>query len=363
MNRFHWHLTEDQGWRIEIKKYPRLAEVAAWRSGTTLSHNSDVDDGIRYGGYYTQAQIREIVKYAADRYVEIIPEIDMPGHMLAVLAAYPELGCTGGPYEVGHFWGVYRDILCAGNPKVYEFLKDVLDEVCDLFPSEYIHIGGDEAPKMKWKECPKCQAMIQKLGIQAGEKQSKEDRLQGYFAMEMQKYLAGKGRKIIGWDELLECNVDQTAAIMSWRGAGPGAEAAAKGHDVVMSPNSHAYFDHYQTDKQWNEPLLIGGNLPIEKTYSLEPIPEGASAETAAHILGVQANLWTEYIGCNQLAEYQILPRMGALCEVQWMQPDKKDFKDFVKRVESLRLYYEFKGYTYAKHLWPELYLKGSRGL
>ena len=363
MNRFHWHLTEDQGWRIEIKKYPRLAEVAAWRSGTTLSHNSDVDDGIRYGGYYTQAQIREIVKYAADRYVEIIPEIDMPGHMLAVLAAYPELGCTGGPYEVGHFWGVYRDILCAGNPKVYEVLKDVLGEVCDRCPSEYIHIGGDEAPKMKWKECPKCQAMIQKLGIQAGEKQSKDDRLQGYFSMEMQKYLAGKGRKIIGWDELLECNVDQTAAIMSWRGAGPGAEAAAKGHDVVMSPNSHAYFDHYQTDKQWNEPLLIGGNLPIEKTYSLEPIPEGASAETAAHILGVQANLWTEYIGCNQLAEYQILPRMGALCEVQWMQPDKKDFKDFVKRVESLRLYYEFKGYTYAKHLWPELYLKGSRGL
>lgn len=363
MNRFHWHLTEDQGWRIEIKKYPKLAEVAAWRSGTTLGRNSDVDDGIRYGGYYSQADIREIVKYAAERYIEIIPEIDMPGHMLAVLAAYPELGCTGGPYKVGHFWGVYRDILCAGNPKTYSFIKDVLDEVCDLFPSKYIHIGGDEAPKHRWRDCPKCQAMITKQGIKAEGKQNKEDRLQGYFTSEVQKYLASKGRKVIGWDELLECNVDASAAIMSWRGAEPGAEAAAKGHDVVMSPTSHCYFDFYQTKQQHNEPLLIGGELPIEKTYSFEPVPANATPETVAHILGVQANLWTEYIICDDLAEYQVLPRMGALCEVQWMQADKKDYKDFLKRLEPLRKLYELKGYVYARHLWPELYRLESRDL
>lgn len=363
MNRFHWHLTEDQGWNIEIKKYPRLTEVGAWRSGTTVGRNSDVDDHVRYGGFYTQDQVRDIVKYAADRYITIIPEIDMPGHMLAALAAYPELGCTGGPYEVGHYWGVYRDILCGGNPKTYQFIKDVLDEICDLFPSEYIHIGGDEAPKTRWEKCPKCQQMISDKGIVAGNKQSKEDRLQGYFATEVQKYLAAKGRKIIGWDELLECNVDQSATIMSWRGAEPGAQAAALGHDVIMTPNSHAYFDYYQTANNHNEPLLIGGDLPIEKTYSFEPIPEGTPAEAGKHILGVQANLWSEYIVSEPLAEYQVLPRMGALSEVQWMEPAQKDFKDFVKRVECLRAIYELKGYTYAKHLWPEEHLKRSREL
>lgn len=363
MNRFHWHLTEDQGWNIEIKKYPRLTEVGAWRSGTTVGRNSDVDDHVRYGGFYTQEQVRDIVKYAADRYITIIPEIDMPGHMLAALAAYPELGCTGGPYEVGHYWGVYRDILCGGNPKTYQFIKDVLDEICDLFPSEYIHIGGDEAPKMRWEKCPKCQQMISDKGIVAGNKQSKEDRLQGYFATEVQKYLAAKGRKIIGWDELLECNVDQSATIMSWRGAEPGAQAAALGHDVIMTPNSHAYFDYYQTSNNHNEPLLIGGDLPIEKTYRFEPIPEGTPAEAGKHILGVQGNLWSEYIVSESLAEYQVLPRMGALSEVQWMQPAQKDFKNFVQRVECLRAIYELKGYTYAKHLWPKEHLKGSREL
>lgn len=362
MNRFHWHLTEDQGWSIEIKKYPRLTEVGAWRSGTVVGRNSDVDDHQRYGGFYTQEQIREVVKYAADRYITIIPEIDMPGHMLAALAAYPELGCTGGPYEVGHFWGVYRDILCGGNPKVYQFVKDVLDEVCALFPSEYIHIGGDEAPKMRWQECPKCQQLIRDKGIVASDKQSKEDRLQGYFATEVQKYLLAKGRKIIGWDELLECNVDRTATIMSWRGAEPGAQAAALGHDVIMTPNTHAYFDYYQTKTTHNEPLLIGGELPIEKTYAFEPIPAGTSAEAAAHILGVQANLWSEYIVSEPLAEYQVLPRMGALSEVQWMEPEQKDFASFKHRVACLRAIYDLKGYTYAKHLWPEDYLKASRG-
>ena len=363
MNRFHWHLTDDQGWRIEVKKYPRLTQVGAWRTGTTVGRNSDVDDGQRYGGYYTQEQIREVVQYAADRYITIIPEIDMPGHMLAALAAYPELGCTGGPYEVGHFWGVYRDILCGGNPRTYQFAKDVLDEVCALFPSEYIHIGGDEAPKMRWAACARCQQAIRDLGIKAGGKQTKEDRLQGYFAMDIQKYLAAKGRKIIGWDELLECNVDKSATIMSWRGGEPGAQAAALGHDVIMTPNSYAYFDYYQADKTNNEPLCIGGTLPIAKTYSFEPVPATATPAVAARILGVQANLWSEYIGSPQMAEYQVLPRMGALSEVQWMAPEAKDYNDFVKRVEGLRAYYELRGYTYARHLWPELYLKGSRGL
>lgn len=361
MNRFHWHLSEDQGWRIEIKKYPKLTEVGAWRTSTVIGHNSDVEDGQPYGGFYTQEQIKEIVKYAADRYITVIPEIDMPGHMLSALTAYPELGCTGGPYQVGHYWGVYKDILCAGNDKVYQFVKDVLDEVCNLFPSEYIHIGGDEAPRVRWEQCPKCQAKIQQLGLKDNGKQSKEAQLQGYFAMEVQKYLASKGRKIIGWDELLGCNVDTSATIMSWRGAEPGAEAAKLGHDVIMSPNSYAYFDYYQTDKQWSEPMLIGGNLPIEKTYGYEPFAKGISQEAASHILGVQANLWTEYIGNERLAEYQVLPRMGALAEVQWMQPDKKDYKDFVKRMTKFRQYYDHKGYAYAKHIWPDLYLKKSK--
>ena len=287
----------------------------------------------------------------------------MPGHMLAALAAYPELGCTGGPYEVGHYWGVYRDILCGGNARVYQFVCDVLDEVCDLFPSEYIHIGGDEAPKMRWAACPKCQQMIRDKGITDSDRQNKEDRLQGYFTTQVQHYLAGKGRKIIGWDELLACHVDKSATIMSWQGAEPGAKAAALGHDVIMTPNSYAYFDYYQTGKTHNEPLFIGGNLPIEKTYSFEPVPDGTPAEAAAHILGVQANLWSEYITSEQLAEYQVLPRMAALSEVQWMLPSQRDFHKFMGRLEHLRGYYDLCGYTYARHLWPDQYLEASREL
>lgn len=361
MNRFHWHLSDDQGWRIEIKKFPKLTEVGAWRSGTVMGHNSDVDDGQRYGGFYTQEEIRDVVKYAAERHITIIPEIDMPGHMQAALAAYPELGCNGGPYEVGHYWGVYSEILCAGNPKTYDFVKGVLDEVCTLFPSEYIHIGGDESPRVRWEQCPKCQAMITEKGITAKGRQSKEARLQGYFATEVQKYLENKGRKLIGWDELLECDVDNSATIMSWRGAEPGAEAAKLGHDVIMSPNSYLYFDYYQTAKTHNEPLLIGGNLPIERSYSFEPVPANADAATAARIIGVQANLWTEYIPYTNLVEYQVLPRMSALSEIQWMQPDKKNFEDFKKRVNHMRDFYQMKGWTYAKHLWPELYLQESK--
>ena len=353
MNRFHWHITEDQGWRLEIKKYPKLTEVGAWRSGTVVGRNSDVFDTIRYGGFYTQKEVQEIVQYAADRHITIIPEIDLPGHMLAALAAYPELGCTGGPYEVEKTWGVFPDILCGGNPQVYTFIKDVLAEVCTLFPAEYIHIGGDEAPKTRWENCPKCQEMIKKQGIVAANGQSKEDRLQGYFTTEIQKFLASKGKKIIGWDELLECDVDTTAAIMSWRGAEPGAKAAKLGHQVIMSPNSYLYLDYYQTmkDEQWTEPLLIGGELPIEKTYSFEPCPEGDPV-AAQKIMGVQGNLWSEYLTSPQLAQYQVLPRMDAIAEVQWMQPQNKDYKSFLLRVNHMRDYYQMMGFTYAKHLW-----------
>ena len=235
MNRFHWHLTEDQGWRIEIKKYPRLTEVGAWRSGTTVGRNSGIDDGVPHGGFYTQEECREIVKYAADRYITVIPEIDMPGHMLAALASYPELGCTGGPYEVSHLWGVFPDVLCMGKENTFKFIEDVLDELVTIFPSEYLHIGGDECPRTRWAECPLCQQRIKDEGLVAQEGKSKEDLLQGYFTRRVEKYLHEKGKKLIGWDELLNCNVDQSSTIMSWRGAEPGAKAAKLGHDVIMS--------------------------------------------------------------------------------------------------------------------------------
>ncbi|MBR5697389.1 MAG: beta-N-acetylhexosaminidase [Prevotella sp.] len=351
MNRFHWHITEDQGWRIEIKKYPRLTEVGAWRSGTVLGRNSGIDDGQRHGGFYTQEQCREIVKYAADRYITIIPEIDMPGHMLAALAAYPELGCTGGPYEVSHTWGVFADVLCPGKEKTFQFVEDVLDEVIQIFPSEYIHIGGDECPRSRWAECPLCQKRIQEEGIKAEGKQSKEDRLQGYFTKRVEKYLNGKGKHLIGWDELLSCNVEASSTIMSWRGAEPGARAAKLGHDVIMSPNKPMYFDHYQTDKQWNEPLSIGGNETVKDVYSFEPIAEDLTADDARHILGVQANVWTEYIAAPRHVEYQILPRMAALAEVQWLQPESKNYDAFLARLGRLKAIYDLHDWTVAPHV------------
>ena len=291
MNRFHWHLTEDQGWRFESKKYPKLTTIGAWRTGTVIGRNAPIDDGQRHGGYYTQEECREIVKYAADRYITIIPEIDMPGHMLAALASYPELGCTGGPYEVEHTWGVFADVLCPGKEQTFKFVEDILDEVIAIFPSEYIHIGGDECPRSRWAECPLCQKRIKDEGIKAEGKQSKEDRLQGYFTKRVEKYLHEKGKKLIGWDELLGCNVDATATIMSWRGAEPGAQAAKLGHDVIMTPNKPMYFDHYQTDKQWNEPLSIGGNSTVADVYAFEPIAADLTAEEGQHILGVQASI------------------------------------------------------------------------
>lgn len=355
MNKLHWHLTDDQGWRVEIKKYPRLAEVGGWRNGTTLGHNSPVNDGIRYGGYYTQEEIRDIVRYAAERYITIIPEIDMPGHMLGALAAYPELGCTDGPYEVWGMWGVTDDILCMGKDHTLQFVKDVLDEVMQLFPGEYIHIGGDESPRVRWEACPLCQQRIRDLGITSKGKQSAEALLQGWFTTEIQNYLSQHGRRIIGWDELLGCDVDASATIMSWRGAEPGAEGAKLGHDVVMTPVGPLYFDYYQTSSTWNEPAAFGGCNTLKKVYDFEPVAADLPADKRHHILGAQANVWTEYITCEPQVDYQVLPRMAALAEVQWLPAELKDYQDFKARLPHLVEVYKHYNWTYrAKSLIQE---------
>ena len=352
MNRLHWHLTDDQGWRVEIKKYPRLTEVGGWRKGTVLGHNSPVNDGVPYGGYYTQEQIKDIVRYAADRYITIIPEIDMPGHMLGALTAYPELGCTGGPYEVWCQWGVTDDILCVGKDHTLQFVKDVLDEVMQLFPSEYIHIGGDESPRVRWQECPLCQQRIKELGLKGEGKQNAEALLQGWFTTQMQQYLNQHGRRIIGWDELLGCDVNTSATIMSWTGAEPGAKGARLGHDVIMTPNTPMYFDHYQTRSTWNEPMAFGGCATLRMVYDFEPVADDLPADARHHIIGVQANVWTEYITCEPQIQYQVLPRMAALAELQWLQPDRKDYNDFKSRLPHLVDLYKLYGWTYrAKSL------------
>lgn len=355
MNRLHWHLTDDQGWRVEIKKYPRLTEVGGWRNGTTLGHNSPVNDGIRYGGYFTQDEIRDIVRYAANRYITIIPEIDMPGHMVAALTAYPELGCTGGPYEVWGMWGVHDDILCVGKDHTIQFVKDVLDEVIQLFPSDYIHIGGDESPRVRWQDCPKCQQRIKDVGIRAEGKKSAEALLQGWFTTQIQQYLVGKGKRIIGWDELLGCEVDTSATIMSWRGAEPGAQGALQGHDVIMTPVGPLYFDYYQTDKTWNEPTAFGGCNTLKMVYDFEPVTDKLPADKRQHILGAQANLWTEYVTCEPQIQYQVLPRMAALAELLWLQPEDKDYQDFKARLPRLVEIYKHYNWTYrAKSLIQE---------
>ena len=347
MNVFHWHLSDDQGWRIEIKKYPRLASVASKRTGTTVGFNTMVDDSTEYGGYYTQEEAREIVEYARQRYITVIPEIDMPGHMKAALTAYPELGCTGGPYEVGHRWGIYADVLCLGNEKVYQFCEDVLAELMDIFPSQYIHIGGDETPTKRWEACPKCQAVAKAHGLTA-------KNMQGYFTNRIEKFVNEHGHRIIGWDEILDGDINQSATIMSWRGTENGEKASEKGHDVIMSPTSYCYFDFQQTDKDVKyEPTLCNGFISVEKVYGFEPCPANLSDAAKKHIIGVQANVWTEYITCPQTVEYQVLPRMAALSEVQWAG-GKKDFGAFKSRLDRHVLIYELNHWNYAKHLWPD---------
>jgi hexosaminidase len=349
INRLHWHLTDDQGWRVEIKKYPRLTEVGAYRNGTMIGKDWKSNDGKRYGGYYTQAQLRDVVAYAQKLGITIIPEIDLPGHMVAALAAYPNLGCTGGPYEVSTKWGIMDQVLCPGKEDMFTFLEGVFTELMDIFPSEYIHIGGDECPKTEWEKCPACQAKIKELGLKATKDHTAEQFLQNYVTARMQKFLNDHGRKIIGWDEILEGDLAEGATVMSWRGVKGGIEASKRGFDVVMSPNSYLYFDYYQSQNLDKEPLAIGGDLPIEKVYGYEPF-EGMDASQQKHILGVQANLWTEYIATPSYLEYMMLPRMLALSEVQWCKPEDKNFDRFMAsfKAESARIL-DTLGYSYRK--------------
>ena len=352
MNTFHWHLTDDPGWRIEIKRYPRLAEVGSRRNYTTLGRNAAVDDGTPYGGYYTQRQIREVVRYASDRFITVIPEIDMPGHMLAALTAYPELGCTGGPYEVEGHWGVFDDILCAGREETFSFVEGVLEEVMELFPSEYIHIGGDEAPRIRWQQCPRCQRRIADEGLTEKNGQKAEARLQGYFTKRVERFINDHQRKLIGWDELMESDVNESATIMSWRGVEGGIAASERGHDVIMSPTSHCYFNFYLVEEHdWGEPFAFDAVIPVEKTYGFDPAPATLSQQAQNHVLGVQGNLWSEYIHYDTQAEYQVLPRMGALAEVQWMDASQKDFREWVERERRLTLLYNKKGWRFAPHV------------
>lgn len=348
MNVFHWHLSDDQGWRIEIKKYPELTIKGSRRSGTVIGYNTALDDSIPYGGYYTQEQAREIVEYARQRYVTVIPEIDMPGHMLAALATYPELGCTGGPYEVGHRWGIYKDVLCVGNDKIYDFCEGVLDEIMQIFPSKLIHIGGDETPTEVWEKCPKCIKRAEDNNMTVKQVQS-------YFTSRIEKYVNSRGRRIIGWDEILGGDISQSAVIQSWRDTKHGRIAAEAGHDVIMSPTSHCYFDYSQADEKNSkyEPTLCGGYIPVEKVYAFEPCDENLSESSRPHILGVQANIWAEYLLYPNQVEYQALPRMAALAEVQWTS-GKKDYQAFLERLNRLVSFYDLYKLTYAKHLWPD---------
>ena len=353
LNKFHWHLTEDQGWRIEIKKYPRLTEIGAVRKGTCVKKDFSSHDGVPYGEgmWYTQDQIREVVAYAAAKGIDVVPEIDLPGHMLGALAAYPELGCTGGPYDVWTRWGVSEDVLCAGNEKVYDFLEDVLTEVCDLFPYEYIHVGGDECPKVRWESCPKCQAKIKALGLKDKDGQKAEHYLQSYVISRMEKFLNEKGRKLIGWDEILEGGIAPNATIMSWRGEAGGIEATRQGHDAIMTPNTYFYLDYYQSMDVDNEPFGIGGYLPVEKCYSYEPHAAGMTDEQKAHVIGVQANMWTEYVAEADHLYYMVLPRLAALAEVQWCNPETKNWDRFYAAADSYCGIYETMGYNYAQHI------------
>lgn len=351
INTFHWHLSDDQGWRVEIKKYPKLTSIGSKREQTVIGQNTGKYDGIPYSGYYTQEQIRDIVKYAAERYVTIIPEIDMPGHMQAALSAYPELGCTKGPYKVWQQWGISDDVLCAGNDTTVGFVEDVLSEIMELFPSEYIHIGGDECPKIRWEQCPACQQRIKNENIKATEQFTKEQGLQSWFMRRIEQYLNEHGRSIIGWDEILEGGLSPTATVMSWRSTSGGIEAAKMGNKVIMVPNQDLYFNYYQTLEIDNEPLAIGGYVPIENVYNLEPVPVDLPQEAKDNIIGLQANLWTEYIGDESLVEYMVLPRMAALSEVQWCNPENKSYHGFLKRIFRQFKIYSHLGYNYATQL------------
>jgi len=345
LNTFHWHLTDDQGWRIEIKKYPKLTAIGAWRNGSMVGHYNDQKfDDIRYGGFYTQEQIKEVVAYAKERHITVLPEIEMPGHAVAALAAYPQLACTDGPFEVAKQWGVLDDVFCP-KEETFTFLEDVLTEVMALFPSTYIHIGGDECPKTRWKSCEHCQQLMKENGLKD------EHELQSYFIQRIEKFVNTNGRKIIGWDEILEGGLAPNAAVMSWRGTEGGIAAAKQKHYVVMSPGSHCYFDHYQADPQ-NEPIAIGGYTTVEKVYSYNPIPEELTTEEAHYILGAQGNVWTEYMNTADHVEYMMMTRMVALSEVLWGTSNPSNYKDFENRLIYHFSIFEKKGIHYSQAIY-----------
>lgn len=350
MNTFHWHLTEDQGWRIEIKKYPLLTEIGSLREQTTTGHNVGMD-GIPYGGYYTQKDIKEIVKYAQERFITVIPEIEIPGHSLGALSAYPWLGCRGeaGNYKTWSNWGVSPQIVCAGKESSFQFWYDVLDEVLELFPSKYIHIGGDESPRDEWKECELCQKRIKENGLK------NEAELQSYVTHRIEEYLNERGRKLIGWDEILEGGVSKNATIMSWRGSDGGIKAAKSGNMAIMSPNGHCYFDYYQTTDRKDEHEGIGGYVPLRKVYELNPYDKLNHSEQR-YIMGVQCNMWTEYIPTRLQLQYQLLPRLSAIAEIGWTNPSpaKKDVEEFIGRAKELSRYYYVYGYNCAKHFFED---------
>lgn len=349
MNVLHWHLTDDQGWRVEIKKHPKLMSISAFRDSTIVGrHPGKGKDGIRHGGFYTQEEIKDIVKYAADRFVEVIPEIEMPGHSQAVLAAFPHLGCTGATFKVSETFGVHKEVLCAGNDQVFAFLQDVIDEIAPLFPSKYIHVGGDECPKDRWKECSKCQKRIKDLNIKD------EHELQSYFIQRMEKYINSKGKKLIGWDEILEGGLSKTAIVMSWRGEKGGIEAAKQKNTVIMTPTTYVYFDYAQSKPE--DSVVIGGFLPLEKVYGYEPIPKELSADEAQYVLGGQANIWTEYIAYPSKMEYMMFPRVTALSEVLWSKKESRNYDDFQKRLLT-----QFQRYDLLKVNYHKAWLNGYK--
>jgi len=333
MNVFHWHLTEDQGWRIEIRRHPELTAVGGWRSGTVIGRLPGDDppryDGIRHGGFYTQDQVRDVVAYAAERQVTVVPEIEMPGHALAALAAHPELSCTGGPFEVSRTWGIHEDVYCAGNEGVFALLEDVIDEVASLFPGPFLHVGGDECPKGRWKACPKCQARIQAEGL------ADEDALQSWFIRRMERTVNARGKRLVGWDEILEGGLAPNATVMSWRGDAGGVEAARQGHDVVMSPVTHCYLDYRQDEDPSDGQPAFDAYLPLEEVYPYDPVPAELTPEQARHVLGVQGNLWTEYIAAPQRAEYMTWPRACALAEAGWSPAGPREWGEFRARLAA----------------------------
>lgn len=351
INYFHWHLTEDQGWRIEIKKYPKLTEIGSKRDSTIIDWETKKFDGKPHSGFYTQDEAREIVRYAADRFITVVPEIDLPGHTTAALASYPELGCTAGPYKVLCSFGVFPDVLCAGNDQTLQFTKDVLDEIMDIFPSEYIHIGGDECPKSRWEKCPKCQAKIKELGIKALPKHSKENQLQTYFMSELEKEINAHGRRMLGWDEVLEGGLTPNSTIMSWRGIQGGIEAARQHHDVIMTPIQRLYFSNPRINK-------MTGFEWMNRVYNFEPVPAELTDAEKKFVIGTQGCIWTEWTADSTKMEWQILPRMAALSEIQWTLPEHKNFERFMERLPEMLKIYSSLDYGYREDVFAADTLK-----